>query len=95
MVMKSINVTSIDYSIQLLEEYLDKEQIAPLLSALRDLKAEPGSESRFKRMAEAFESLGIEQGAVLTYAPYIGILLSDDPFSQQNFNKLRDDNANQ
>ena len=92
---KAINVTSIESSIQLLEQYLDVEKIEPLLSALRKLCVDPESQSCFDQMADAFKALGIEQGAVLTYAPYIGILLSDDPFTTQNFNNLRDDNANQ
>ena len=93
--MKPINIASIDSSIQLLEQYLDLQEIEPLISALRDLRKAPDSQTCFNRMADAFESLGIQQGAVLTYAPYIGILLSDDPFSREDFDNLRDDNANQ
>ena len=92
---KKVRIASIDSSIQLLEQYLDVEEIEPLLSALQALREAPDSQSCFNRMADAFESLGIQQGAVLTYAPYIGILLSDDPFSRKDFDNLRDDNANQ
>ena len=81
--MKSVNVESIESSIAQLERYLDREDIEaiqPLLAALRALGAEPGSESRFADLASAFDAVGSRQGAVITYAPYIGILLSDDPF---------------
>jgi hypothetical protein len=51
-----------------------------VLAALRALRTEPENESFFAQLVKAFDDLGPRQGAVLTYAPYIGILLSDDPF---------------
>ena len=78
--VKPVSVESIDSSIQMLEQYLDAEEIRPLLTALEALKAEPENESLFAHLVTAFDDLGPRQGAVLTYAPYIGILLSDDPF---------------
>jgi len=78
--VKPVSVESIDSSIQMLEQYLDTEEIKPLLTALEALKAEPESELLFAQLVTAFDDLGPRQGAVLTYAPYVGILLSDDPF---------------
>ena len=78
--VKPVSVESIDSSIQMLEQYVDAEEIKPLLTALEALKAEPESESLFAQLVTAFDDLGPQQGAVLTYAPYVGILLSDDPF---------------
>ena len=81
--MKPVNVESIESSITMLEQYLDSEDIEaiqPLLAALQALRSEPDSESRFAELASAFDNVGSRQGAVITYAPYIGILLSDDPF---------------
>ena len=76
---KPVSVVSIDTAIQMLEQYLDAEEIKPLLTALVALKAEPENESCFGQLVTAFDELGPQQGAVLTYAPYIGVLLSDDP----------------
>jgi hypothetical protein len=67
----------------MLERYLNAEEIKPLLTALETLKTEPGNESYFRQLVTAFDDLGPQQGAVLTYAPYINILLSDDPFEKQ------------
>lgn len=77
---KAVNVASIDVSIRMLREHLGIDEIEPLLEALEALKSDPENESRFDQLVSAFENLNTRQGAVLTYAPYIGVLLSDDPF---------------
>lgn len=77
---KPVRVADIDASIQMLKQHLDAEEIKPVLSALEALKAEPENESSYNQLVKAFDDLGPRQGAVLTYAPYVGILLSDDPF---------------
>ena len=78
--MKTVNAESLEVSIRMLEQFLEADDIAPLLAALRALMAEPESESCFAELVNAFEDVGQMQGAVITYAPYVGILLSDDPF---------------
>jgi len=75
-----VNAANIDNAIQMLEQHLDTEEIKPFLSALEALKTEPENELYFSQLLSAFDDLGSRQGAVLTYAPYISILLSDDPF---------------
>lgn len=77
---KPVNAASIDSSIQMLRQHLDPVEIEALLEALEALKSDPQNESNFDRLVKAFDQLGSRQGAVLTYAPYITILLSDDPF---------------
>jgi hypothetical protein len=81
--VKPINVESIDISLQMLQQYLDAEEIKPFLSALEALKAEPENEAYFRHLVTAFDELGPQQGAVLTYAPYVNILMSDDPFERK------------
>ncbi len=77
---KPVSAESIDSSIRMLREHMDIAEIDTLLEALEALKAEPENESSFDRLVTAFDELGPRQGAVLTYAPYVTILLSDDPF---------------
>jgi hypothetical protein len=82
-VEKNVNPVSaarVDEAIQMLERHLDVEEIKPLLTVLEALKAEPENKSNFGQLVKAFDDLGSRQGAVLTYAPYISVLLSDDPF---------------
>ena len=78
--VKPINTSRVDESIQMLERHLDAEEIKPLLTALEALNKDPENQSYFGQLVKAFDDLGPRQGAVLTYAPYISILLSDDPF---------------
>lgn len=76
---KPVDAERIDDAMRMLREYLDGDEIESLLAALEALKAEPQSEASMARLVHAFDDLGPRQGAALTYAPYIGILLSDDP----------------
>jgi hypothetical protein len=77
---KPISVANVDNAIQMLDRHLDDEEIKPLRAALEALKEDPENESYFGQFVKAFDDLGPRQGAVLTYAPYVSILLSDDPF---------------
>lgn len=76
-----IDASKIDETIQMLKQHLDSEDINPLISALEALREEPGSGEKLEQVLHAFNELGSYQGAVLTYAPYVSILLYDDPFS--------------
>ena len=78
--VKPVRVADIEVAIQMLQRHLDGEAIKPLLAALEGLKTAPENEACFDQLVEAFDDLGPQQGAVLTYAPYVGSLLSDDPF---------------
>ena len=77
---KPVNAANIDSSIRMLRQHVGSDDIEPLIEALEALKSEPGDEANFARLVSAFDELGPQQGAVLTYAPYVTILLSDDPF---------------
>ena len=74
-----LDAERIDEAIQLLKTYLDVDDILPLLTAMEALRNDPGSASLQLQVVTAFNDLGFRQGAVLTYAPYVGVLLSDRP----------------
>ena len=78
--VKTVNVEGIENAISMLETYVNNEEIQPLMAALDSLKQAPQDHSRLVEVATVFNELGSSQGAVLTYAPYISIMLSDDPF---------------
>ena len=79
---KPVNAEGVENAIRMLLEYIGTEEISSLISALKALQSNPNSLEHLSRVAQEFNALGSEQGAVLTYAPYIGILLSEDPFGK-------------
>jgi hypothetical protein len=78
----TINADGIDDSIRMLRQHLGDDDLGELFGALEALGTDPQNESNSAALVDAFEKLGPRQGAVLTYAPYLSILLSDDPFER-------------
>ena len=78
-IRKDLDPDRIDEAVQMLKTYLNSEDIAPFLDALGKLGSDPKSELLQIEVVNAFNDLGPTQGAVLTYAPYVGILMSDGP----------------
>jgi len=76
----NINVEHVDGDIQMLRQYVNEPEVEPLVTALEALKTDPQSEANQVRVVDVFNGLGLWQGSVLTYAPYVGILLSDNVF---------------
>ena len=62
--------------IKMLKTYLDEGEIKSLLDSLEILKSEPDNEVAYQEMLNAFNELGFNQGAVLTYAHYLKVLVS-------------------
>lgn len=73
---KPANPARIADDIVMLKKYLNEDDIKELLASLEALKADPGNEAAFKNVVADFNNLGITQGAVLTYATYLNVLLS-------------------
>jgi hypothetical protein len=64
----------------MLKQYLPEDDIAPLIDVLEALAADPRNETLLGQLSDVFDSLGLLQGAVLTYAPYVSIVLAGDLF---------------
>ncbi len=75
-VTKDINPVRLDEAIQMLKQYLSADEIGDFVAILEALQAEPENETLQTQVQTAFNKLGPSQGAVLTYAPYVGILMS-------------------
>jgi len=76
----NIDAAKIEEAILMLNTYVEDPSIKPFISILEALKQEPDNESLLTQLYDAFQNLGIYQGAVLTYATTIYDLIVDDPF---------------
>jgi len=75
-----VDLHRIDTSIRMLKQYLEADDIAPLIEVLESLAADPRNAALRAQLSAIFDGLGPLQGAVLTYAPYISIVLAGDLF---------------
>ena len=77
---KHLRADRIEEAVRLLSEYMETDELGPFISALEKLQSDPMNDAYWSQVVKEFDDLGPAQGAVLAYAPYISILLSDDPF---------------
>ena len=77
---QNIDPVKIHDSIQMLNEYVKDDSIKPLISVLEALQEDPCNELLLAKVSDALNDLGVMKGAVLTYAPYVWMMLSEDPF---------------
>ena len=75
-----VDLQRIETSIMMLKQYLAEDDIAPLIDVLESLAADPRNEALLGQLSDVFDGLGLLQGAVLTYAPYVSIVLAGDLF---------------
>jgi hypothetical protein len=80
---KKIDASKIDNAIEMLKDQMEFEDIKPFISALVALKDDTGNQDLLVKVLHAFNDLGSKQGPVLAYAPYVSVLLSDDPFEKK------------
>ncbi len=64
----------------MLKQHLGEDDIAILIDVLESILADPADEALLDRLTDVFGGLGFLQGAILTYAPYLSIVLSHDLF---------------
>ena len=77
----NVEVERIEIAIHMLNTNIEDTSIKPFISILEAIKKEPDNELLLEQLYDAFQNLGITQGAVLTYAPSIYDLIVDDPFN--------------
>jgi hypothetical protein len=80
-IRRDLDPERIKEAVQMLRQHMDEQEIDTLISALEALVNNPSDEALLGQALDAFNGLGPMQGAVLTYAPYVSIVLSDDPLN--------------
>ena len=75
-IFQVINVARVQEDITALKTYLDENEIKAMLDAMEVIMTDPESEAAFEQLLDTFNNLGINQGAVLTYAPYLKVIVS-------------------
>ena len=80
-----IIVRRLQEDVTMLKMYLDENDIKPLLDSLETLLDEPDNEEAFVKMLTIFDGLGFHQGPVITYAPYIKVLVAESNLIEQNW----------
>jgi len=73
----AITKEQVDTTIRMLESNLDPTSIDGLLSALQGLSAAPEDREQLNQVVDAFHSLGVQQGAVLSYTSFFNTLVSN------------------
>jgi hypothetical protein len=77
-----VDADKLETCLWMLRANLDSPELEPLIAALEALKQAPRDQALLARVETEFNELNILQGAVLTYAPYMSVLLSSDPFGE-------------
>jgi len=75
-----IDAQQIETSIMMLKQYAGEDEIAPLIDILESMAEDPRDEALLDQLSDVFGSLGLLQGVVLTYAPYLSTILADGLF---------------
>ena len=81
---RAVDLPRIEISIMMLKQYLAEDDIAPLIDVLESIAADPRNEALLGQLSDVFDGLGPLQGAVLTYAPYISIVLAGRLFDNMD-----------
>jgi hypothetical protein len=81
---RAVDLQRIETSIMMLKQYLAEDDIAPLIDVLESIAADPRNEALHGQLSDVFDGLGRLQGAVLTYAPYISIVLAGRLFDNMD-----------
>ena len=77
---QNIDPVKIHDSIEALNKFITDNSITQLISALEALEKDPGNALLLAQVSTALNDIGVMKGAVLTYAPYVWLMLSEDPF---------------
>ena len=81
-ITRKINPVEIGISIEQIKKYINDSRVDPVITVLEKLEQDPSNEALLIQLADILNNIGVFQGAVITYAPYVNLITSDDPFER-------------
>lgn len=82
---KVIYLDKIEVSIKMIKLYVNDVDASEVIAVLESMLTAPEDvslEPHLQQLSDSLEALGIYKGAVLSYAPYLNVLLSENLFEE-------------
>lgn len=81
--VRQIDYNEIKQSIKMIKKDITDCDIEPLISVLEQFNQESDDKALLVKLRAVLNTMGVIKGAVLTYAPYLIVVLSDDAFEEK------------
>ena len=76
---RTIPDSEIDRAIEMLRTHVTEVDLDPVVAVLEEFKGRQDDPAMLDKVRAQLNTLGPIQGAILTYAPFLIVVLSDDP----------------
>ncbi len=80
---RSVNIEKVKTSIEMIKTYVHDVDTNNVISVLDEILASPSDQELIFKLASSLKALGISQGAVMNYAPYVSVLVSINLFEEE------------
>jgi len=74
----NVDVKKVSVSIDMIKRYVDAVDTSGVIAVLEEMIKTPEDDSLKVKLMDSLQPLGIYQGTVLSYAPYVAVLLMNN-----------------
>lgn len=78
-----VDTKKVAISIELIKKYVKGFDVSLVIQVLEELLKTPQDPSLRIKLSDSLQPLGVGQGTVLSYAPYISVLISENLFDDE------------